>query len=411
MVGAALEALVGEDPGDDAVAAAVTTIPAAELADTLRRLAKKHGTAALPLLRRCLGARPDWAVAAAAALATLPSPEAAAALAAAEAHAPTKAVRTAVRRALYRLRQVGITPSPAPGSPRAPRYARPARPEPRQAWVSAIDGTGSRGVWLVLEGPFGERTLLSALLNDVAGVLDFAGGPTAKKRLDERLRRLRAESPLPWVEVSTAWALSLLVEASDRLSATGAPVPAELARWRALFPEPEPTAVPPIYARVAAPEVAADPSLLDRSAELLGLPELAGWFLDPPAVHAEALELLQAKESRLVVSDQVKEERRAALIDRAIDRHFGPDARRLWQRRLEEQALVLLETGRPVEAHRALAVALALADAERPARRIPFVRVLVERSLEVAGEVALGRLPADEASRAPRPPSAGARPG
>jgi len=150
--------------------------------------------------------------------------------------------------------------------------------------------------------------------------------------------------------------------------------------------------------------------LLETSAGLLELPELAGWFLDPPSVQSEALELLQAKESRLVVSDQVKAERQAALIDRTIEAQFDAHARRLWQRRLEEQAFVLDETGRRDAARQALAVALALADPERLVRRIPFVRALVERSLEVAGEVALGRLPADQVRRVPPPQHAAGLP-
>jgi hypothetical protein len=395
MVGSALEALVGEAPGDEALAAAVSTIPLGELPGALRLLARNHGPAAVPLLRRCLGTRPEWAMAAAAALASIPSPEAAAALVDAEAAAPPKPVRRELRRALYRLRQGGVTPPAAP----PPARSAPAPPEPRQAWVSAVDGTGSRGVWVVLEAPHGERILLTAIVNDGTGLLDFAGGPIPKKRLDARLRSLREESPLPWVEAPPAWALHLLAEASERGGGAG-----EAARWRPVLQGATAGAEPPVYARLAAAEVTAEPAALERSAELLALPELAGWFLDPPSVQAEALELLQAQESRLVVSDQVKAERRAGLVDRVIEARLDPDARRLWRGRLEEQAWVLLETGRAAEARAALAAALALGDPETPARRIPFARALVERSLEIAGEVTLGRLPADEVRRIPRPP-------
>jgi hypothetical protein len=45
--------------------------------------------------------------------------------------------------------------------------------------------------------------------------------------------------------------------------------------------------------------------------------------------------------------------------------------------------------------------AAALADVERPATAIPFVRALAGRGLEMAAEVALGRARPDEVSRAP----------
>ncbi len=401
MVVAALEALVGGEPGDEAVATALATIPAAELPDALRLLARQYRLAAVPILRRCLRGRPEWAAAAAQALGTLPLPEAAAALAAAEAGAPPKAVRTAVRRALYRLRQAGVTPPPPPAAARP----APAPPEPRQAWASAIDGTGSRGLWLVLESRAGERTLLSAILNETGGVLEFAGGPIAKKRLDARLQALRAESAFPWAPLPPAWAAALLVEATARHAASGTPLPADLARWLLALPAAEP-GDPPIYGRFGRETVAADPTALERSAELLALPELGGWFLDPASVQTEALERLQAKESRLVVSDQIKAERLGALVDRVIDREFTGETRRHWQRRLEEEAWVLAEIGHEAEARLAVAVALTLADVERPARRIPFLRALVERSLEIAGEVALGRVPGEEVSRLPRAPRA-----
>ena len=392
----ALDALVGDLPADEAVEAALATIPAGELADVFRGLARQHGSAAVPILRRSLVGRPDQAAAAAAALGTLAVPAAVDALLAAEATAPPKAVKTAVRRALYRLRQAGLTPVA-----KDPVHAPPSRHRLAEGWMSAVDGTGSRGVWLAIEGPLGERTLLRGVVSDGTGLLDFAAEGIAKRRLGAWLAAVRAESPLPWVAVPAPWAWMTLVAAS-RLG-TSAP-PRDLLRWLDILGEP-PAMEPPIRAVRLTPS--SEPALLAGSAELLALPELAGWFLDPPAVHAEALELLQTKESRLVVSDQIKAERAAALVDRVIDEQFDAGARRLWARRLEETAFVLFASGRPAEAERADAVAAALA-ADGPApRRLPFVRALVERSLEVAGEVTLGRLAASEASRAPRPRGSG----
>ena len=394
---------MGSEPADEAVEAAVATIPTSELEAALRSFVRQHGADALPILRRCLSGRPERAVAAAQALGTLALPEAAEALEIAETRASTKAVRTAARRALYRLRQAGIerrAPAPPPAMPRIGLG---------EAWVSAVDGTGGRGLWLTLAGPYGERTLLAAVLSDQTGLVDFSSGAVPKKRVEERLRALRAESPLPWVAVPASWAWVTLVAAADRARSRGGAVPAELDRWieRVGAPAAEPA---PIHARLPA-AVAEDPTLLERSASLLTLPELAGWFLDPASVSSESVEWLQARESRLVVSDRIKAERLAALVDRIIETRFDAPARRLWQGRLEEQAYVLLALGRATEAAIAVAVARALASGEDALRRIPFLRALVERSLEVAGEVATGRLSAQAASRAPRAQTAPARGG
>ena len=393
---------MGDEPAGEAMAAALATIPAGELEAALRWLAREHGVAALPILRRCLAGRPEHAIAAAQALGTLAVPEAVEALEDAGGRAPTKALRTAARRALYRLRQVGVERG-APAAPPPPPEVTPA-----EAWVSAVDGTGSRGLWLTLAGPHGERTLLQAILSEDVGLVDFSAGPLAKKRVEARLRALRAESPLPWVAAPAVWGWATLARAAARARAAGRSVPVELTRWieRLGTPDAEPA---PIHARL--PVGPDDAAGLERSASLLAFRELTGWFLEPGSVASAGVEWLQAQQSRLVVSDQIKAERLAALIDRVIETHFDAGARHRWQFRLEEQAYVLLALGRVEDARTAVAVARALADPEHPLRRVPFLRALAERSLEVAGEVATGRLSADAASRAPRvsgPPGPGA---
>ena len=235
------------------------------------------------------------------------------------------------------------------------------------------------------------------MLSDELGLLDFSAGAMPKKRIEEQLRAVQAESPLPWVPVPARWAWATLVAAAELARTAGGPVPAELSHSieRLGAPTPEPA---PVYARLPAE----DAGSLERSAALLALPELTSWFLDPAGVTSEALEWLQARESRLVVSEQIKAERLASLVDRIVETHFDGPARRRWQARLEDQAYVLLALGRTPEAQSAVAVARALADPADSLRRIPFLRALVERSLEVAGEVATGRLSVDAASRAPR---------
>jgi hypothetical protein len=396
MVAGALDALVGGTPSDEVVEAALSTIPAAEVPGALRALVREHGPAALPVLRAALGSRPAWAAAAAAALGGLAAPAAAEALAAAERSATDREVRTALRRALYRLRQAGVTPAP-PAPVRAPRARA------REAWASQVDGTGTAGVWLLLEGPLGERTLLSAIVSDETGVLEAAAGPVSRKRLESRLAALRAESSLPWAAVPPAWALARL-DAARALGVAPGETAAALARGL------DGLARSAAAAETAPPAVPEDPGDPAGAAQVLALPELAGWFLEPADLQAEALERLQARESRLVVSPEARAERASALVDRVAERAFVPAARARWAGRLEHAAVVLAGGGRTADAARADAARRALADAAREARGIPFVRALVERSLEVAEQVALGKLAPEAVRRAPRAPGPAGRP-
>jgi hypothetical protein len=141
--------------------------------------------------------------------------------------------------------------------------------------------------------------------------------------------------------------------------------------------------------------------LLERSVELLELPELAGWFVDPAACQEDALALLQTRESRLVVSDQIKAEHEAAIVNGVIEKAFTADARMRWARRLTEMALIFRDTGRAEPAELAETAARALRDPERRPGHMPLARAMTVRGLEVAAEVALGQASLEQVSRAP----------
>jgi hypothetical protein len=391
---AVLEAALG-----DATPPALPAGRADDLDEALRALARRHGAAAVPLLERLAEAAPD------------------------------KEHRRAVRRALYRLEQSGQRPARAPAAtPARPVVAREAE-HPVRAWLSGIDGSGSRAAWILFEGGLGGGLrLCSLILNDEAGIMDAAGGPIARKRLEAELRGLRESQKLPWVEVDGARACALVGQAMALHERIGTVPPPEFARWRKSFsgsstvsslsgsstvsslssfssagaqkwPPHSPHGGQPSSGQPSASDV--DPLVLERSASLLELAELGGWFVDPARVGTEALALLQARESRLVVSDQIKAEREAAIIDGVIEVHVAAAAQLRWAGRLREMADIFAMTGRGDEATLARTVATALADADRPAATIPFVRALAARGLEMAAEVALGRARLDDVSRAP----------
>jgi len=367
---AVLEAALG-----DATPPALPAGRAADLDEALRALARRHGAAAVPLLERLAETAPD------------------------------KEQRRAARRALYRLEQSGQRPARAPAAtPVRPVVAREAE-HPVRAWLSGIDGSGSRAAWILFEGGLGGGLrLCSLILNDEAGIMDAAGGPIARKRLEAELRGLRESQKLPWVEVDGARACALVGHALALHERIGTVPPPEFARWRKSFSGSSTVSSLSGSSTVSSWQPSAsdvDPLVLERSASLLELAELGGWFVDPGRVATEALALLQTRESRLVVSDRIKADREAAIIDGVVEVHFPAAARRRWAGRLREMADIFGMTGRADEATLARTVATALADADRPAATIPFVRALAARGLEMAAEVALGRARLDDVSRAP----------
>ena len=372
---AVLEAALADPARLDAVARqTLAAASAPTLESALRDFAAAHGAAALPVL------------------ATLAADEAA------------RDVRRAARRALYRLSQQGVT-VPAKPPRRAVVERRPE--QPGRAWLSGIDGTGSRAVWVLFEGGFGGTALCSLIVNDTAGILDVAGGAITKKRLEEELKSLRASQKLPWIEVPPARAVGAVAEALALHGSLGTSPPAAFERWKSVFESARGLSVgaggprdgPPDPPTAGSPRV--DLTLAERAPELLALPELASWFIDPESVQSDSLALLEARESRLVVSDQIKAEREASIVTRIVERELGPDGRRRWARRLDEMAFVFDATGRPEPGAIARAAAAALADESRDVTRQAFATGLARRALEIAGEVAAGRLRAADVSRKP----------
>src|SRR5258705_10388710 len=114
---------------------------------------------------------------------------------------------------------------------------------------------------------------------------------------------------------------------------------------------------------------------------MLVWPEMVGWFLERERVQPDALEILQGRESKLVVSDQIKAEREAAVLDRVVEREMDGAARRRWARRLAEMVFVFDSTGRPAQAALAGAASRALADETRDIRTDPVARPLPPRPL------------------------------
>ncbi len=342
--------------------------PALERA--LQALGKRHGAAAGRLLRRLAE------------------------------EAPVKEQRKAARRVIYRLTQSGVLVPPPPAPP-VRVVVTNQRERPVSAWLSGIDGTGSRAIWILFEGGVGGGLVLCSLIvNDEIGIVEVTAGPITRKRLDHQIDDVRGQQTLGWIPGDPAHAIALVLEALALHAREGTQPPAELTRWRRLF-DITGTSGPERHEETT-PAEDADPGLLERSAELLEAPELLGWFVDPASIQEDALALLQARESRLVVSDQIKAEREAAIVDAVIDRVFTSDVAGRWARRLREMAPIFRATGRDSHAALARASAAALERHDRPARAIPLVRALAMRGLDMAGEVALGRAKLAEVSRAPR---------
>lgn len=322
-------------------------------------------------------------------------------------------LRKAARRELHRLRAVGIEaprPSAARPSP-APTAERPAALV--EAWASSSDGVGSRALWATLERPFGGVYGVAMVLNDIVGMKDCTVEETTRKRFTARMQEWRDRLDLPSLPIPLDYAPQLVGEALELNRESRFTVPREwLMNQRTLAGLAAPFREALVYREIPASEVALNPDLLAESPSLLEESELEGWFFGFDEVRRFAVDLRQARQSQIVLGEEMRAQRLQRIVLEAIREVVTAPVQRGLRRRLEEVAYLFLRTDRGRQARVALAAARRLADGpiaphpllETTFRPHPFLVAMLEKSLEFAIQAeARGGLPAG-LRRGPRDP-------
>jgi hypothetical protein len=319
------------------------------------------------------------------ALSTMATPEAASLLTQVAATTNAKQVQKAARRALYRLKTMGVdTDSVRVGEPRKSVLEVPKLPIVI-ALASQIDFAGNRALYLARRRPFSGLVLVSLIINDQHGVLDCNAFPVTKKELTRIVGDIQADDRLTHVELPPTYAQQLVEESYRRNLSTGTPVPQDFQGLHDLIGMPDtPWEQGPIYHVINPEEIRGQPAWLSLPGQLLDVKELQGWHVPPEAVQKYREDARRTAESPIIVSPALQQERLEAVQKRVLREMFDPDTCTRYRTRLEEMAYLLWQTKRPDEAKRAFASALALQGEGVDPAEHPFLRALFTRSVEMA---------------------------
>ncbi|MCC7367731.1 MAG: hypothetical protein IT306_04880 [Chloroflexi bacterium] len=316
---------------------------------------------------------------------------------------PDKEQRKAARRALHKLKSAGIEVAlPMPIA--EPRPAVESEPHHMvEARVSAIDGVGSRVLWLLLERPVAHlgMVLYSIAINDTVGVKDMFAEPASRRSFGTTTRRFSELSEQTVVGVPTEYGLALLSEALALNKESRFPVPLELqVRMGTLPPLPPPPAQALIHQWITRGQSLLMPTLLEESEYLLeSEPETDGWFFGYDESEPFALQLERARTSSLITTLNPNEDPRERVVNNAIDTLFTPSIRRAYRRRLEETAYIFWKTDRERQARQAVAAAFAIPDTGS-LHSHPLIRAIIRKSIVMAVQAdASGYGPPPDASR------------
>lgn len=300
----------------------------------------------------------------------------------ADARAGDKRVRKAIRRALHRLRSRGVEVSAARPASRGSVLKPLAQRE--QAFVSAIDPTGQRAVYLIspLHGRF---RILQLLVGDRSGIVRI--DPLEGRRGDTRrfVRELeRGKLKVAPTEPRFARALLRRLEtAGDEAAARVDPaLVAEATRGDAA-----PTPGEDLRQRLAAGQMsrmsgAEADALLRARVERGAVPP---WPLGGDDVGEAAGDLDDVEQSPLVLSELQKRERRERVVADVARRALDAPTRERLASRLEETGVLLEADGDADGSLASVAVAAQIRQAQDPLT-VPYLRSLLELSLELARE-------------------------
>ncbi len=337
--------------------------------------------ASLNSLTAQLGKDHDTDLAVAFLLGRVADPAAVAALTELERATASKDIKREARRSLFKLAQRGMNiPRAEETRSVSMRTALKVGTE-IEGFISSVDGTGVRLVWLTKPQPESGLQLLQGMVSDRVGLAHMSGSFVKRKELRERAQTIKESHGVSMIPVPWEYADRMLHEGYEKAKALGQGETEYFLSLRSVFnPLKLKPAPHPVYDRLSAESAQAE-AWRERSRRLLDEPEFRFWILDEDWLKPYLERVEEAQGSRLVLNDAQKAERFSAIVRDAAREIFTGETGRIFTRRMEDMALYLLQTGRAEPARLALAVALQLAEGEIGILDISFLPGLVQKSM------------------------------
>lgn len=292
--------------------------------------------------------------------------------------ATDKEIRKEIRRSLFKLKQKGVA-LPEEKKPQTPPLILTATPD-IQGYMSAVDGSGGRLVWIARPQPGHGLQVIQAMVSDREGLLRVGAAHMRRKELRKMEQEIKERHHISMISVPWEYADAMLYEAYDKAKALGRSGIEQFHEIRSIINTGKPKALPhPVYQRLKTDGLR-EGAWREQSRRLLDEPELHFWFLDEDWARPYLPQLEEAKTSRLVLNPMQKEERFAGIVRDAVKACCSGEIGSVLARRLEDMALYFIETGREPSARLALAVTLQIHEGDPGPLDISFLTGLMQKS-------------------------------
>ena len=315
------------------------------------------------------------------ALGKIAHPAAVNALTAIEKNVGEKEVKKEIRRSLFKLSQRGLAIPRAESPDAAPATTFSAFAPDIEAYMSSVDGSGGRLIWIAKPQINRGLQTIQAMVNDREGLQRVGGAQIPRKELRRMAQEIKTQHDITMISVPWEYADAVIYDAYEKSKALGRSGVDHFHELRAIIGSGKPAPQEhPVYRKLDAGSVR-EGAWRELSRRLLEEPELRYWILDSDWVEPFLAQLEEAQTSRLVLNPMQKEERLAGIVRDAVKTICSGDNGRILQRRLEDMALYFNETGRADQGRLALAVALQVGAGDPGPLDVSFLTGLVQKSI------------------------------
>jgi hypothetical protein len=355
-------------------------LPPQEWEGLFLSLIRSQSEEVYPLIQQILGREERIDLALASSLGRWNAPEAGILLHRLASKTSSKTILKSIRKSIFRLKTQGIDVQEIGDS--SPAVFRPPQAVPSEGFVSSLDPTGTRFVWLVRPQLPQGVMVFHALVSDTQGMVDFQSFEASRKKFHQYLEEFGKNVPWEIVGAAPDYCLGLMNEAAEINQKKEQTPPGDFLQGRALMGNSPPLPLKPlIYQFLNEEEWKGRSDLLDRSPSLFQLSYFQDWFLEEEEEKKYLGLLKEASESPLVLPPYQKEGRFIDIYRQAVSELFDPGRKSLYRRRLEEMAYFLWKTGKESDAQLCLVAALGMETEGGVLSTHPFLLELVKRTL------------------------------
>jgi hypothetical protein len=301
-----------------------------------------------------------------------------------------KNIQKAIKKAIFRLKQRGISiPDREPHEDSPPLIRQTEKDEPT-AYLGPIDRSGSRGIFIVLPQIPKGVDLGMGVVNDEKGIIQFVYGRYSKKRMRE-LKDFFFENIGDMIETSLAHAATILegtYSQNEQVIKDSSSDYLQLRPW--ILENISLLDQSVIYDFIPIESLSEKILTESQINKLFEHKLMETWIIDPEEMKPLLEKVSEAKESRILVSEVQKLERINEVKDESVAEIFPYSKRSIIRYRLEEMAYVFFKLGEEDYAHLTLAAAHSFEEKDSLLKVNPILKFMVERSLGFYTELAEG---------------------